>query len=966
MTDFNAGKCCSDACHVYVEFWRICYIIWSMAVSYLVTALLCALALSAAAQNGPLIRVGELWRFHKAPMDAHAPSARWHHLDFEDAHWEVALSGIVLPDDDEPPSAQKSKPGRAFLRKTFAVRSPRSITSLQLSIEHEDGFVAYLNGTEIARESNKGHRAHWSRKKIEEVVLLNTRLDISRHAELLVEGENVLAVEGPYSGESLSTVPLAAMVVAGVLRGPIVVRSTPTSVAIVFRTADQSGWVEFGPTAAMGSTVTNIPAGADSLVALTNLQPDTTYYYRVGYNAEEGTQVTAVETFRTLRQSGPASFSVFGDSGQATTAQTSIAERMRNTPVDLVLHTGDIIYGLMDDNTADTRFYNYYGAQMRRVPFFLSMGNHDEWPHPDGGFWFEHVFYSPSNSLNGRQIFYSFDHGDAHFVALFMPWFQSYILDESTDQYGWLTNDLARTAKRWKFLFFHMPVANSGIHSGNDQNFNTVRDRVELMNTIGGVAGRYGVDFVFCGHDHNFERFAPTNGMHYIVTGGGGGGTYNFASRHPASAQFWSRNHFVKIDVRDDTLKLQAINTDGNVFDRMVVHRALAQPRIYPSTWNTPTIETNLPDNDDGNITGQTFNLAGSPVLTRRGQDSNLGEFYVNNDSTNLYLGIRSAMYYGNNNIFVFVESPRQGGVSTMAGVGNGMIDPGGEGADGLDCLENLSFVNFTPSVGCILGDELADGTSRSFTRTGLGLDIGQGVFGLSAGLAGVTGAQIQQFNRSPETLAEPGERNADLIEVAIPFAALGGVQPGDVIKVAAIVAGDAYDAGLQTRELDTAVLATQITGAGQGPVVLGGVSFRLAFPPDLDTDGDGLFDNWEVAYDLNVNSPAGPHGAAGDPDGDGYSNAQEQVAGTDPRDAASALRLTLRTIAPKRFRVGWQAVEGKRYQLEYADALPAFASLTGTEWPRTAVSSEEFFEDDVSTNSPPIGSRLYRVRLEP
>jgi len=301
-----------------------------------------------------------------------------------------------------------------------------------------------------------------------------------------------------------------------------------------------------------------------------------------------------------------------------------------------------------------------------------------------------------------------------------------------------------------------------------------------------------------------------------------------------------------------------------------------------------------------------------------------------------------------------------------MAGVGNGMIDPGGEGADGLDCLENLSFVNFTPSVGCILGAELADGTSRSFTRTGLGLDIGQGVFGLSAGLAGVTGAQIQQFNRSPETLAEPGERNADLIEVAIPFAALGGVQPGDVIKVAAIVAGDAYDAGLQTRELDTAVLATQITGAGQGPVVLGGVSFRLAFPPDLDTDGDGLFDNWEVAYDLNVNSPAGPHGAAGDPDGDGYSNAQEQVAGTDPRDAASALRLTLRTIAPKRFRVGWQAVEGKRYQLEYADALPAFASLTGTEWPRTAVSSEEFFEDDVSTNSPPIGSRLYRVRLEP
>src|SRR6185436_10028863 len=99
----------------------------------------------------------------------------------------------------------------AFLRKTFTVRNPGPIHLLQLSVEHEDGFVAYLNGTEIARENAKGHRATWNRQKLEEVFLLNTRVDISRFASLLVEGENLLALEGFYSGESLSKVPLAAM-----------------------------------------------------------------------------------------------------------------------------------------------------------------------------------------------------------------------------------------------------------------------------------------------------------------------------------------------------------------------------------------------------------------------------------------------------------------------------------------------------------------------------------------------------------------------------------------------------------------------------------------------------------------------------------------------------------------------------------------------------------------------------------
>ena len=47
--------------------------------------------------------------------------------------------------------------------------------------------------------------------------------------------------------------------------------------------------------------------------------------------------------------------------------------------------------------------------------------------------------------------------------------------------------------------------------------------------------------------------------------------------------------------------------------------------------------------------------------------------------------------------------------------IGNGKLDATGEGADGLDFLGNLSFSNFAPSIGCILGDEYADFQARSF-----------------------------------------------------------------------------------------------------------------------------------------------------------------------------------------------------------------------------------------------------------
>src|SRR6185436_18709031 len=62
-----------------------------------------------------------------------------------------------------------------------------------------------------------------------------------------------------------------------------------------------------------------------------------------------------------------------------------------------------------------------------------------------------------------------------------------------------------------------------------------------------------------------------------------------------------------------------------------------------------------------------------------------------------------------------------------------------------------------------------------------------------------------------------------------------------------------------------------------------------------LDTDNDGLPDAWEAAYGFATNNLAD---AALDPDGDGMSNWQEYVAGTDPTNALSYLKIDSITAA--------------------------------------------------------------------
>ena len=90
------------------------------------------------------------------------------------------------------------------------------------------------------------------------------------------------------------------------------------------------------------------------------------------------------------------------------------------------------------------------------------------------------------------------------------------------------------------------------------------------------------------------------------------------------------------------------------------------------------------------------------------------------------------------------------------------------------------------------------------------------------------------------------------------------------------------------------------------------------------DADNDGAPDNWELANGLNPDNSAD---ASSDADGDGLTNVHEFQAGTDPRDAKSALRISSLNPNGSDYVVRFPSVTGKRYRIEFTDFL------TGGTW---------------------------------
>ncbi len=162
----------------------------------------------------PMIGSGETWRFFRGTEDPAGGTNVWTEPDFDDASWEEGPGGFGYGDGDDRTVLEDMQENytTVYIRHRFVVEDPGAITALTLAIRYDDGFVFYVNGTEVARENVEGDagdpvpfdtRADDSHEAYE-----RTAIDISDFTDLLVSGTNVVAAVGVNSSSNSSDLTL--------------------------------------------------------------------------------------------------------------------------------------------------------------------------------------------------------------------------------------------------------------------------------------------------------------------------------------------------------------------------------------------------------------------------------------------------------------------------------------------------------------------------------------------------------------------------------------------------------------------------------------------------------------------------------------------------------------------------------------------------------------------------------------
>ncbi len=169
----------------------------------------------------------------------------------------------------------------------------------------------------------------------------------------------------------------------------------------------------------------------------------------------------------------------------------------------------------------------------------------------------------------------------------------------------------------------------------------------------------------------------------------------------------------------------------------------------------------------------------------------------------------------------------------------------------------------------------------------------------------------------------------------------------------------DSFTNGVWTGNLYVLQPATNLAVLADDGFGHTGPSPLFTVQPDPDSDNDGLPDDWELRYFGSLNAPNG--GPNDDPDGDGLTNLEEYLAGTNPLDPASVLAITAIAVDAAAAHIIFPTILGHHYRVERADSLPAAWTPIADDLAGTGGLLE--VTDPFAPDRP---TRFYRVRLLP
>jgi len=132
-------------------------------------------------------------------------------------------------------------------------------------------------------------------------------------------------------------------------------------------------------------------------------------------------------------------------------------------------------------------------------------------------------------------------------------------------QLDWLDDQLDKSRAAWKICFFHHPLYTSGRYSWTSGS---------RRRSLEPLLVRHGVDVVFSGHEHLYERMSPQSGVMYFVNGAAGSVRTGDLQPSDYAAKGYDRDlTFMLIEIAGDTMYFQAISRTGETIDNGKVVR---------------------------------------------------------------------------------------------------------------------------------------------------------------------------------------------------------------------------------------------------------------------------------------------------------------------------------------------------------------------------------------------------------
>lgn len=395
---------------------------------------------------------------------------------------------------------------------------------------------------------------------------LNYKIIPDLNPELLKSGENVLKATGLFTAKGSGSIDIDLDTLGIGLKGmpaamldldygPVLGWASTNSFTVSFR-LNQPARAVLDVEGA--EEIKSKPAAFHSFKA-TGLEPDRQYAFNLRLVATDGNVMLDKGPFfaRTFPEHAPIEFVAVGDTRTSPETWGRVSEAILKINPRFTLFTGDMIADGRQFDCWRPEFFEPCRALLANVPMYVAPGNHEH-----NSSIVQLMFKTPGGGKNWSQTI-----ANVHILGVdgSLDWAHNLSLR------AWLERELATSQADFIFLADHYPPWSSSKHGVTRAGKPVQEQARSAREVILPLLAKHRATAIICGHDHDYERSEPPEGVTVIVTGGGGAPLYSklpdAALHNPYSKAFASRNHFCRFIADENACVMTVLTPDGALLD---------------------------------------------------------------------------------------------------------------------------------------------------------------------------------------------------------------------------------------------------------------------------------------------------------------------------------------------------------------------------------------------------------------